>query len=66
MDKQTDKPKSKWTNVSLPLGNIEVAQERRSAYDSAAKDAGLKFSEWARKVLDKAAGFKLLVPKVKS
>ena len=52
------KQKTKWTNLSVPLGNIEIAQERRASYDAAALTAGKKVSAWAREGLDLLANFK--------
>lgn len=46
------------TNLNIYLGNIEIATERREAYDKAAKKEGIKSTgEWAKKYLDKAAGY---------
>lgn len=36
--------------------SIRVSEEAREAYKKAAEDAGLSESEWARLVLDAAAG----------
>lgn len=57
-ENQLNKQKTKWTNLSVPLGNIEIAQERRAAYDAAALAADKKVSTWAREQLDLAAQFK--------
>lgn len=53
-----DKPDLKPINLNVTLGTIWIAQDRRKAYDKAAKEAGLPLSRWARELLDKAAGYK--------
>ncbi len=53
-----NKSKSKWISFTVPLGNLETAQERRGSYESAAFSKGMNMSAWARSVLDEAAGVK--------
>lgn len=50
--------KLKPTQLNVSLGTIEIAQERRSAYEKAAEKAGAhSLGAWAREILDKAASF---------
>jgi len=45
-------------NLSLNLGNLEEAPKRRAAYQKAAEKARARnVSEWAKILLDKAAGY---------
>lgn len=53
-----DKPDLKPINLNVTLGTIWIAQDRRKAYDKAAKEANQPLSRWARELLDKAAGYK--------
>lgn len=55
---QTPKPKTKWFNITIALGNMDVSQERRAAYDAAAFKDNMKVTEWARRILDEKSGFK--------
>lgn len=51
--------KLKPLNLNIGLGTIEVAQERRAAYEKAMAKAGSRsLAEWARDLLDEEAGFK--------
>lgn len=50
--------KLKPAQFNVGMGTIEIAQERREAYEKAAKKAQAhSLSSWARELLDKAAGF---------
>jgi hypothetical protein len=47
------------TTFTINLGNIEMTQKRRKAYERAMTKEGLRsLGEWAKKHLDKAADFK--------
>lgn len=45
-------------SATLNLGPNEIGRARRDAYDKAVRKEGLRsLNEWAKKHLDKAAGF---------
>jgi len=45
-------------NLNIYIGPPKEVVSRKEAYDKAAKKEGLSVSEWAKKHLDKASGFK--------
>lgn len=52
-----NKEKTKWNNLSIPLGNNDIAPERRAAYEAQALTEHLKLAPWCRKHLDIASKF---------
>lgn len=48
--------KLKPTQLNISLGTIELAQDRRAAYEKAAQKS-FSLGSWAREILDKASGF---------
>ncbi len=51
--------KLKPQQLNVGLGTIEIAQQRRAAYEKAAAKADSRsLNAWVRGLLDKAAGFK--------
>jgi hypothetical protein len=49
--------KQNWISITVPLGGIDIAQERRGAYEAEALASGKKLAAWCRETLDKAAKF---------
>lgn len=49
--------KTKWNNLSVPLGNNDIAPERRAAYEAQALVENVKLATWCRKHLDSASKF---------
>lgn len=53
-----EKSKSKWPTLSISLGNIDTATERRGAYEAAAFQNQMSVSEWVKTICDKASNYK--------